>query len=850
MKLLDLFKKHRQKTVLIVQCRLSSTRLPRKALLPLGGKPVLEWVLASMKLVNADKYYLATDYDSAAELEPVAKKCGWNFFAGSKEDVLDRFCKVIELTKADVVVRATADNPFLFYEAAQSLVEEYFKRADTAPVDYLTWSDLPHGSGVELFNAHSLLKARTLTEDPFDHEHVGPSLYNHQDVFSAVFMKAPNRWNFPELRTTIDTPADYRRALALVRTVSGNALVDKPYTTEEILKGLWTPAVRNPLLLVPSMVKGRGTGHLRRCLSIALQTGADIYIPIEATLEQCPALIAEARKDGLLDWQIVRDLSSVEQYALVITDLFVTDGALEKKLSRACPIAALDEGREDTNYADYLLDIIPSVGIERKPNRTETGFIPLPKKHRAAGSIPAGLHTAVVTLGGEDPAGLTIPAAVALAQCGMYVNVIVNNVESASLLIPAELTKYIKLMLPVEGLRDKLYEYDLVITHYGFTAFEAANAGCAVLLLGTTDLHLRLARTYGFACLASDSISASSIKQFLDNPQQLYRPVKNKDCMTLSEFALLLSQGRRIPCPVCQTLPEEKDPIVARTPERTFRRCRRCGMIYLSWTLDAGSTKYDRAYFYEDYQKQYGKTYLEDFASIKSQCVRRTSIIDFLYRRAHAAVTPTVLDIGCAMGPFLDAANDAGWQVFGIDISHEAVEYVQQTLHFPAACVPFPAFDPAGEFGIRQFDAVTMWYVIEHFQNLDAVLSTVSRIIKKGGIFAFSTPSASGASGRYHRDDFFVRSPADHYTVWEPNRASAILAKYGFKVVKVVSTGIHPERIPSVQKHGWKEKSFQYNVISTVSRLRKLGDTFEVYCRKIEECQQKTNVSVRPDGGK
>src|SRR5574344_2583042 len=344
MKLLDLFKKHKQKTVLIVQCRLSSTRLPRKALLPLGGKTVLEWVLASMKLVKADQYFLAVDTDSAEELKPIAEKCGWEFFAGSKEDVLDRYCRVIALAKADVVIRATADNPFLFYEAANALVDEYVERVKATPIDYITWTDLPHGSGVEMFNAHSLLKASTETDDPYDHENVGPALYKHQDRYTAVFLKAPNRWNFPELRTTIDTPADYRRALALVRAVSGKAPVGKPYSTEEIINGLWNPAVRFPLLLVPSTVKGRGTGHLRRCLDIALKTGADIYIPLDATLEQTAALLSSARQQGLDDWQIVRDFSHAGQYVLAVTDLFRTDDKTAKLLSHAWPVVALDEG--------------------------------------------------------------------------------------------------------------------------------------------------------------------------------------------------------------------------------------------------------------------------------------------------------------------------------------------------------------------------------------------------------------------------------------------------------------------------------------------------------------------------
>ena len=138
----------KKKVVVIVQCRMSSTRLPGKALMPLGGKTVLEWTLASMKKIQASKYYLAVDEASKEALEPIAKKCGWDFYAGSLEDVLDRFCNVIRLSKADVVVRATADNPFLFYEAAQEMVEEYFEREETDPSDYLTYSGLPHGSGV------------------------------------------------------------------------------------------------------------------------------------------------------------------------------------------------------------------------------------------------------------------------------------------------------------------------------------------------------------------------------------------------------------------------------------------------------------------------------------------------------------------------------------------------------------------------------------------------------------------------------------------------------------------------------------------------------------------------------
>ena len=249
-------------TIIVVQCRLSSTRLPGKALLPLGGKTVLDWTLSAMKKVKVDDYYVATDEDSFEKLAPICERNGFKIFKGSLEDVLARYCALIEETKADVVLRATADNPFLFYEAAQSLVEEFEKRSEFQDFDYITYTGLPHGSGIEMFKAASLLKARALTNLQYDHEHVGPALYNHEEHFKSLFIPAPELWNHPNLRTTIDTSADYKRAESVVKIVSGEKvseknLVKEPYTTEEILSALESPALYKPILCVPCVKKGK-----------------------------------------------------------------------------------------------------------------------------------------------------------------------------------------------------------------------------------------------------------------------------------------------------------------------------------------------------------------------------------------------------------------------------------------------------------------------------------------------------------------------------------------------------------------------------------------------------------------
>ena len=83
----------------IVQCRISSKRLPEKALKMLGGRTVLEWTLLSMSKVKADRYFVATDENSYETLKPIVEKCGWEIFVGPLDDVLKRYCLLIEKIK-------------------------------------------------------------------------------------------------------------------------------------------------------------------------------------------------------------------------------------------------------------------------------------------------------------------------------------------------------------------------------------------------------------------------------------------------------------------------------------------------------------------------------------------------------------------------------------------------------------------------------------------------------------------------------------------------------------------------------------------------------------------------------
>ena len=816
------------KTVVIAQCRLSSTRLPGKALLPLAEKPVLEWVLSAMKKVHADDYYVAVDYDSEHALRPVIEKCGWKIVAGPLEDVLERYLKAIEVSGADVVIRATCDNPFLFYEAADSLLNEFLRREHTVPCDYITYSGLPHGSGVEIFKSSSLKQAAEKTKDLYDHEHVGPSLYNHRENFCCEFVKAPKRWYYPELRTTIDTVFDYFKAENLADAIISKTGKTGPFTTEQILEGLNAESVKNPVLFVPCVKKGCGTGHLRRCLELAHEVKGRIYIPENSDLEGIESLVSECKVRGLRDSQIVTVLTDIEKYSLVVADPFVSDAGMLRNYASVTKLVCMDDGNQKASEADYLLTVLPPLEAKTEVNLSEPAFIPLPENRRCgeAVSTPEEIKKVIVAVGGEDPAGLAETSAAIMAGEGYDVTLVKNCAAGGKL-------SAVRVLDRVENLKEHLAEYDLCITHFGFTAFEALGAGIKVVLLSSSDLHEKLAVRYGFSCVKKGQLNKDSLMKAVKDAFEVTLPFDLSESKNLSSFIKELAAGKKYCCPVCRKKDAFEDEVVFRTENRTFRKCRHCGMQYISYTVQNAATEYNHDYFFDDYKKQYGKTYLDDFSSIKQQCVRRMQVINSIYKKRRSSSAPMILDIGCAMGPFLSAASDSGWFSYGTDVSSEAVEYIQQKLNFPASCSRFPDFDSVQEFGIEQFDAVTMWYVIEHFQDLDSVLKAVSSLVKKHGVFAFSTPSASGVSARYRRESFYRNSPADHYSLWELDKAAGILKKYGFKVVQIVSTGIHPERHPLAEKNRWTEKSFQFGMLRTAMKICKTGDTFEVYCKKI-----------------
>jgi spore coat polysaccharide biosynthesis protein SpsF len=200
-------------------------------MLPLGGKPLIFRVMEALKHIHADLFVLACAEDSYQTFEPLAKDAGFEILAGSKNDVLARYCDVIRKYNPDRIIRATGDNPFVFSDAANCLNEH----AINLHADYAGYAFIPYGAGIESVKAEALLKAEREAKIPYEREHVCPYLYNHPELFSLHRPLPPLHWQHPEVAISVDTQNDYEKAERLYHALYKNANVANPTFGETII---------------------------------------------------------------------------------------------------------------------------------------------------------------------------------------------------------------------------------------------------------------------------------------------------------------------------------------------------------------------------------------------------------------------------------------------------------------------------------------------------------------------------------------------------------------------------------------------------------------------------------------
>lgn len=215
----------------IIQARMSSTRLPGKVLLDIGGKTALHRVIERVaQILSVDRIVVATHSDW--EIVRLTDSLGYNGFAAhtsryDENDVLSRYLDTASIFELDTIVRITADCPLLDPEIAERVIQN-FKRGG---YDYYSncrpKSTFPDGTDVEVFTFEAL-KITNRESRGKEREHVTPYIYNHRHEFKVG--RLVSSVDLSQYRMTLDTPLD----LEYIRKVYAD-LGDGPFGIDSVI---------------------------------------------------------------------------------------------------------------------------------------------------------------------------------------------------------------------------------------------------------------------------------------------------------------------------------------------------------------------------------------------------------------------------------------------------------------------------------------------------------------------------------------------------------------------------------------------------------------------------------------
>ena len=153
--------------------------------------------------------------------------------------------------------------------------------------------------------------------------------------------------------------------------------------------------------------------------------------------------------------------------------------------------------------------------------------------------------------------------------------------------------------------------------------------------------------------------------------------------------------------------------------------------------------------------------------------VERVLLIEKATRSLRGKGTVKVLDFGCGDGDFLSSCQLFGFNCVGIEFS--ASRHQRRSIDF------YPSLqEMINDSGTdADFDAITMFEVLEHLPDPRQTLADLSEYLKTGGIFVLETPNCTNVNNILSMEDYRLIHPLGHVNAFTPDTMIKIAAEVG-----------------------------------------------------------------------
>lgn len=219
------------RTLVSIEVRMTSSRLPGKVLMAAGGKPLLQILLERLQSCKTmDQIVVATTSNETDD--PVAKLCSClnvPCFRGSEENVLSRVCGAAQEHEAEVLVEITGDCPLLDPWLVDHAVNVFLSKQGqhSYVANFPPRGNAPIGQSVQVFHAADLLAILEQDPDQTEREHVSCRFYQPEtaDRYRPYFINYESPINRPDVWLALDYLEDYELLKVVHESLSpGNPL--------------------------------------------------------------------------------------------------------------------------------------------------------------------------------------------------------------------------------------------------------------------------------------------------------------------------------------------------------------------------------------------------------------------------------------------------------------------------------------------------------------------------------------------------------------------------------------------------------------------------------------------------
>jgi spore coat polysaccharide biosynthesis protein SpsF len=203
------------KTAVFIPVRLDSTRLPRKALLDIMGKPVIQHLVERLKLAKSpDVIVICTSTETIDDpLLSVAEASGALLFRGNKADILERYRQAALEHQVDLIINVDGDDILIDPEQVDAVADALGRTG----ADLIKCEGLPFGAAPLGLRCDALLRLCE-TKEESDTATGWSMFFTKQDRFKIETLKINDaELHYPEIRMTLDYPEDYEFFTAIFR---------------------------------------------------------------------------------------------------------------------------------------------------------------------------------------------------------------------------------------------------------------------------------------------------------------------------------------------------------------------------------------------------------------------------------------------------------------------------------------------------------------------------------------------------------------------------------------------------------------------------------------------------------